>query len=259
MADKLFLVTNDDGYEALGIRVLADILRGMGEVVIAAPQTEQSACSHSITLHRPLRINSYGMNHYAVDGTPTDCVLLASQQLLSRKPDAVFSGINHGPNLGDDVLYSGTVAGALEGALLGVRSMSVSAWDMERIADSRAQELLGELIREFLDSEWAEDTFVNVNLPPNDKPLLGVRTATLGRRHYAETVIEKTDPRGKVYYWIGGVNPHWYGAANSDFRLVAEGYVTVTPLQLDMTHYPSLERFRGLELALNGKDEANGF
>jgi len=248
LAEKLFLLTNDDGYEALGIRVLADILRPLGRVIIVAPKTEQSACSHSITLHRPLRITSFGNDHYAVDGTPTDCVLLASQVLLERTPDAVFSGINHGPNLGDDVLYSGTVAGALEGTLLGARSMSLSSWDMERIADSGAQSILAGLIGDFLAAEdWARDTFLNVNLPRWEKPIAGVRMARLGRRHYAETVVEKTDPRGKVYYWIGGVNPRWYGAENSDFRLVSEGFFTITPLQLDMTHHPSLEGFSRFE------------
>jgi 5'-nucleotidase len=250
LAKKLFLLTNDDGYEALGIRVLADILGELGEVVIVAPQIEQSACSHSITLHRPLRINAYGSNNYAVDGTPTDCVLLASQRLLDRLPDAIFSGINHGPNLGDDVLYSGTVAGAMEGSLLGVRSMSISSWDLERIADRQAQQLLSGLIGQLLTLDWPRDMFLNINLPKSDIPIRGVRMTTLGRRHYAETVIEKTDPRGKVYYWIGGVNPRWYGKESSDFRVVAEGYITVTPLQLDMTHYPSLEEFKRFETSL---------
>lgn len=247
MAEKLFLITNDDGYEALGIRVLADILRPQGKVVIVAPRSEQSACSHSITLHRPLRIESFGDDIYAVDGTPTDCVLLASQVLLERTPDAVFSGINHGPNLGDDVLYSGTVAGAMEGTLLGARSMAVSSMHMERIADSATQAALAHMICDLLDGDWPPDTFLNVNLPRMDKPLSGVRMAGLGRRHYAETVIEKTDPRGKVYYWIGGVNPSWYGAENSDFRLVAGGFITITPLQLDMTHHPGLESFSRFE------------
>jgi 5'-nucleotidase len=247
VSEKLFLITNDDGHRALGIQVLADILEKLGEVVIVAPEIEQSACSHAITLHRPLRVNTFGPNRYTVDGTTTDCVLLASQALLHRKPDAIFSGINHGNNLGDDITYSGTVAGAFEGTLLGVRSMSISASDTGRIADTRTQEILLELLGQLLSHTWPKDVLLNINMPTNEMPLRGVRMTSLGRRHYAESVIEKTDPRGKVYYWIGGANPLWYENENSDFHALAQGYITVTPLHLDLTHYPSLEDFKKFE------------
>ncbi|MBN2288909.1 MAG: 5'/3'-nucleotidase SurE [Candidatus Glassbacteria bacterium] len=248
----LFLATNDDGYQAKGLKVLAGILGELGEVMVAAPEVEQSACSHSITLDRPLRVRQAGPGIYAVDGTTTDCVLLASQSLLGhRKPDAVFSGINHGPNLGDDVTYSGTVAGAFEGTLLGVRSLAISAGDPRRLDDRETRDLLAGLIGRLLAQPWPKDVLLNINVPAGGDPVRGVRMTVLGRRHYAETVIEKTDPRGRKYYWIGGINPHWYGNENSDFKAVEDGYISVTPLHLDLTHYSSLEGFKGLEADLN--------
>ncbi len=248
MSDRLFLLTNDDGHRAAGLRALADILKQFGRVVIVAPQTEQSACSHAITLHRPLRMKESAPDCYAVDGTTSDCVLLASQRLLGgRKPDMVFSGINHGPNLGDDVTYSGTVAGAFEGRLFGVRSMAVSSGDMARFEDGNCMEMLSGIIERALSEDWEDDVLLNVNLPPSSVELKGVKLTCLGRRHYAESVIEKTDPRGETYYWIGGVNAEWFGEQNSDFRAVEKGYISVTPLHLDLTHYPSLGKFSSLE------------
>ncbi len=250
MSEKLFLITNDDGHQALGLQVLAAILAEFGRVVTVAPETEQSACSHAITLHRPLRINSFAPDCYAVDGTTSDCVLLASQKLLPRRPDMVFSGINHGLNLGDDVTYSGTVAGAFEGVLLGVPTVAVSSGDTARIEDKSSQEFLSRLIGSLLKDPWPKDVLLNINLPPSTVPLQGVRITKLGRRHYAESVIEKKDPRGKVYYWIGDINPHWVKDEDSDFHAVANGYISVTPLHLDLTHYPSLDGFKRLETIL---------
>lgn len=247
----LFLVTNDDGYQAPGLKVLVEMLKELGRVVVVAPDTEQSACSHSITLHQPLRVREIEEDYYTVNGTPTDCVLLASQRILEKKPDAVFSGINLGPNLGDDVTYSGTVAGAFEGNLLGVRSIAVSAGDMERISDVPSQRALAELISRLLERPWPKEVLFNINLPPGNNPLRGVRTTCLGRRHYAESVVENTDPHGRKYFWIGGINPRWYGNDNSDFKMVAEGYISLTPLHLDLTHYPSLEDFGQLESDLD--------
>jgi len=252
----LFLLTNDDGHQAQGLRVLAEILGKLGEVVMVAPELEQSACSHSITLDRPLRVRSPGPGSYVVDGTPTDCVLLASQRLLeTKKLDAVFSGINHGPNLGDDVTYSGTVAGAFEGTLLGVRSLAISAGDRERIEDKEIQKLLSGLIEGLLSRPWPKDVLLNINIPPSGIAVRGIRMTTLGRRHYAETVIEKTDPRGRTYYWIGGIDPRWYGGEYSDFKAVDEGYISVTPMHLDLTHYPSLEEFKRCESDLGPSAE----
>ncbi len=247
----LFLITNDDGHQALGLKVLAEILGELGEVVTVAPEIEQSACSHSITLDRPLRVRSLSSGSYAVDGTTTDCVLLASQRLLlDKKPDAVFSGINHGPNLGDDITYSGTVAGAFEGTLLGVRSLAISAGDRERIGDKKIRGVLADLIGRLLSQPWPKGVLLNINIPASEIPIRGIRMTTLGRRHYAETVIEKTDPHGRKYYWIGGMDPRWYGDESSDFKAVAEGYISVTPLHLDLTHYSSLEDFKQFETDL---------
>jgi len=250
VSEKLFLITNDDGRRAMGLNVLAEILAEFGRVVTVAPEIEQSACSHAITLHRPLRINSFASDCYTVDGTTTDCVLLASQKLLPRMPDMVFSGINHGPNLGDDVTYSGTVAGAFEGVLLGAPSVSISSCDIARIEDKSSREVLSRLIGSLLADPWPKDVLLNINLPPSTVPLRGIKITKLGRRHYAESVIEKTDPRGRVYYWIGGINPEWVGDEDSDFHVVAEGYISVTPLHLDLTHYPSLDGFKRLESVL---------
>ena len=247
-----FLITNDDGHQALGLKVLTEILGERGEVVTVAPETEQNACSHSITLDRPLRIRSLGPGSYAVNGTTTDCVLLASQSLLEdKRPDTVFSGINHGPNLGDDVTYSGTVAGAFEGTLLGVRSLAISAGDKERIGDNKIRAILTDLLDRLLSRPWPKDVLLNINIPPGKIPIRGVRMTTLGRRHYAETVIEKTDPHGRKYYWIGGIDPHWYGDEYSDFKAVDEGYISVTPLHLDLTHYSSLKGFKKFEFDLD--------
>lgn len=252
MSDRVFLLTNDDGYRARGLAVLADLMKPRGRVLIVAPETEQSACSHAITLHRPLRMHRFAEDSYAVDGTPSDCVLLASQRLLDgRMPDMVLSGINHGPNLGDDVTYSGTVAGAFEGCLLGSRAAAISSGDLARIEDGRCREILGLLLARLLDEDWPENVLFNINLPISSLHLKGTRFSKLGRRHYAESVVEKTDPRGRSYYWIGGVNPDWYGDEDSDFHVVGQGYLSVTPLHLDLTHYPSLDKFRGFDSELN--------
>lgn len=233
----LILLTNDDGIQAKGLRLLGEALEGLGEVVVVAPDRNQSAVSHKITLHEPLRVFEEAPGRYAVDGTPVDCVYLAIHDLLSRKPSLVVSGINAGPNLGFDVHYSGTVGGAVEGTLHGVPSVAVSLIDRHgdyahAAAFSRA---LAALV---LERGLPEGVTLNVNVPPG-RPQ-EARLTVLGRRRYSHSVHRREDPRGGVYYWIGGAPTDEHEAADSDCEAVHRGFIAVTPLQLDLTHRPSV-------------------
>ena len=246
------LVTNDDGYLATGIRVLASAARALGEVTVVAPDREQSATSHSLTLHHPLRARRAPDGAFVVDGTPTDCVLVAVSELLEHRPDVVLSGINHGPNMGEDVLYSGTVSAAMEATVLGIPSVALSytgdMFDELEVWEGLVGSLLGSLLaRDGLPS----NTLFSVNLPPvppND--VRGVRVTSLGRRRYSDSITRARDPSGREYFWIGGGVSEWSGPPDSDFRAVEEGYVSVTPLHLDLTNYPLLEEVRGWDLGL---------
>jgi 5'-nucleotidase len=245
----LALITNDDGIAAEGLRALKAAISTVGRVVTVAPDREQSASSHAITLHAPLRIQRVEEDTYTVDGTPTDCVLVAMNGLLERRPDVVVSGINHGPNMGDDVTYSGTVSAAFEGAILGVPSMAVSlATFAERdfggagVAVTRLLEAIG---RHGLPPR----TLLNVNVPsrPADA-LAGFRITKLGHRVYEDALIARKDPRGRDYYWIGGAEPTWKPEPESDFLAVHEGHVSVTPLSLDLTHLGLCETMKSWEI-----------
>jgi 5'-nucleotidase len=245
------LVTNDDGYLALGIDTLRAAAESHGEVDVVAPDREQSATSHSLTMHHPLRVRSVrGIR--VVDGTPTDCVILAVGELLDQRPDYVFSGVNHGANLGDDVLYSGTVAGAMEATLLGIPAVALSytGRDPEAIEGwgDAVSELLGQIVGR---QTFPKDTLLNVNIPPIDPAeLRGVRVTRLGRRVYEGSLMRAHDPSGKEYFWIGGGQTTWWGDVDSDFRAIEEGYISVTPLHLDLTNFDLLQDIRdwGLEL-----------
>jgi 5'-nucleotidase len=247
------LVTNDDGFLAEGIRTLARAARNIGDVQIVAPDREQSATSHSLTLNNPLRVRDVEKDVRCVDGTPTDCVLLAIGELLGEKPDFVLSGINHGPNLGDDVLYSGTVAAAMEGTMLGVPSIAFSyaGEDHENLPawDGVLAELLKQLIGR---GDFPAETLLNVNLPPvPPADVAGVRVTSLGRRVYENSRMRAVDPRGREYFWIGGGGaPRWWGSDESDFRAVHSGYISVTPLHLDLTNYKLLEEITRWDLKL---------
>ena len=246
------LCTNDDGYLATGIRVLASAASALGSVTTVAPDREQSATSHSLTLHHPLRARRAIDGTWIVDGTPTDCVLLALNELLADRPTICLSGINHGPNMGEDVLYSGTVAAAMEATVMGIPAIALSytggyheeleGW--EGVVRSILQSILG---RDGL----PEDTLFNVNLPataPGD--VRGIKVTSLGQRRYAESITRAKDPSGREYFWIGGGVASWRGPKDSDFQAVEEGYVSVTPLHLDLTNYRLLEEIRGWDLTL---------
>jgi 5'-nucleotidase len=243
MAKRRILVTNDDGYTSEGIQVLADALEGLGEIWVVAPNREQSAVSHALTLDRPLRIERLGERRISVDGTPTDCVAIAMSNLMGdRGPDLVVSGINFGFNMGADVHYSGTVSAAFEGVILGVPAMAVSLGVGEGLSFHVAAKFACELAEWILENGLPHDTLLNVNVPVGTP--FGVKLTRLGVRRYTEGVIEGKDPRGRKIYWIGGGRPVWEPITDTDFHEVASGYVSVTPLHLDMTDTRSLDRMR---------------
>jgi len=233
------LVTNDDGYLAPGIHTLARAARRLGEVEIVAPDREQSATSHSLTLHHPLRARRTHDGDLVVDGTPTDCVILAVGELLEQKPDVVLSGINHGPNMGEDVLYSGTVAAAMEATMLGIPAVALSyaGSDFEHL-EAWEDEVASLLERLVLRDDFPEETLLNVNLPPiAPSQVEGVRVTTLGRRAYVDSLTRARDPNGREYFWIGGGESRWWGGPDSDFRAIRSNHISVTPLHLDLTNY----------------------
>lgn len=242
------LVTNDDGITSPGIKILAKTLRSAGDVFVIAPESEQSAVAHALTLHRPLKSEKVGKNTYTVNGTPTDCVIVSVTKILSRKPDIVVSGINNGANLGDDVTYSGTVAAAMEGTLLGIPSVAISLVRQNGEIDLRsrnsryreASEFAKELIKKILDRGLPTDTLLNVNVP-DVKLIKGVKFTKQGKRIYENAVQELFDPRGRKYYWIGGGAPLWEAGEDTDLDAIRKGYISVTPVHLDLTNYKALE------------------
>jgi 5'-nucleotidase len=232
------LVTNDDGIHAPALRVLADELSSLGRVTLVAPDRDQSATSHSLTLHRPLRIHRHGESSFSIDGTPTDCVLIAFHGLLDHRPDLVVSGINHGPNMGEDVFYSGTVAAAIEGSMQGVPSVAASLATHESADFVAPARFIRRLVDEIARRGLAGKQVLNVNLP--NRPwhtIPAVQLTRLGTRVYSDTLIAKTDPRGRAYYWIGGQDPVWQSHEGTDFHAVEHGNISVTPLSLDLTDY----------------------
>ena len=249
--DRLrLLCTNDDGIHARGLELLARAAGELGDVRLVAPDRQQSASSHSLTLHRPLRVTRVDEDAFTVDGTPTDCVLLAVNQLLEGPPDFVLSGVNHGPNMGEDVLYSGTVAAAMEATILGIPSVAISYVGSDLEGLDGYEPLLRDLLARLLDRDFPEETFFNVNLP--DVPareVREIRVTSLGRRVYSDSLTRSQDPAGREYYWIGGGESHWKGREDSDFRAIRAGCVSVTPLHLDLTNFGLLEEVRSWPLA----------
>jgi 5'-nucleotidase len=241
----LILVTNDDGYRSEGIRALARALGRLGEVTIVAPTEEASAIGHALTLRRPLRLEQVEDGVYAVDGTPTDCVNIAIAQVFKRVPDLVVSGINKGWNLGDDVTYSGTVSGALEGALLGIPSLAVSLRVTRREYDfSYAAFAAAALAEAVLARPLPARTFLNINLPKGMPK--GYRVTVQAKRNHVTSVAERHDPKGRPYFWIEEGQDEWHFHDRSDYQAVRDGYVSVTPLQPDLTAHTALELVDGL-------------
>ena len=254
MTQPLILVTNDDGIYAPGLEQLARALDPLGEVWVYAPDRQQSGVGHSVSLHRPLRVNEVRERWHMVDGTPTDCVMLAVRDLLHRRPDIVVSGINNGANLGDDVTYSGTVAGAYEGMLLDLPAIAVSDVSYDPAHYETAGRVAHQLAEHVLKHGMPHDTMLNVNVP--DVPfaeLQGVAYTRMGRRDYQDEIIRRTDPRGGEYYWIGGAEPDHRTEVGTDFEAVERKLVSITPLHRDVTHYKVLDEMASQAFTL-GED-----
>lgn len=244
----MILVTNDDGVYSPGIQILAKRLRELDQVVIVAPDRERSAAGHSMTLHRPLLIEEIKEAIYSVNGTPTDCVNIAVKGLLKETPKLVVSGINKGPNLGDDVTYSGTVAGAIEGILLGIPSFAVSLAAREDFRFPEAAEVAFSTAVQILDQGLPPGTLLNVNVPNVPlSELRGTAITRLGKRIYHQMTVERVDPRGKKYYWIGGGEPDWEREEGTDLDAVDRNLVSITPLHLDLTDYSAFDKLKPLE------------
>ena len=244
------LISNDDGIFARGLEILEQACRKVGDVTVVAPDREQSASSHSLTMTRPLRPVKRADGRYQVDGTPTDCVLLALETILDHRPDVVFSGINHGPNMGEDVLYSGTVAAAMEGLSVGIPgvAMSFAGGKLELIETQLdwVAKLTSDICRV---NDFPRETMLNINLPPiSGSEIQGIRVTKLGRRVYSDSLTRMNDPWGRDMFWIGAGKSSWSGDEDSDFRAVEEGYISVTPLHFDLTQYDQLETVRSWNL-----------
>ena len=235
------LVTNDDGINAPGILALADALSTVGKVGVVAPDRERSAVGHALTLHHPLRATPLDNDRFAIDGTPTDCVNLGIHTLLPFKPDLVVSGINRGANLGDDITYSGTVSAALEATLMGIPAFAISlVTDGEGVNYAAAGAFAARLARYIQINGLPADTFLNVNVPdlPADQ-LLSPRITSQGKRRFEGMIIDKVDPRGRNYYWIGTVELNFLDVPGSDYAAISRRHISVTPLHIDLTNYAS--------------------
>ncbi len=245
------LICNDDGVHARGIKALRKALEEVADVTVVAPDRERSGASHSLTMDVPLRTHRIKENIIGVDGTPTDCVLLALKLLLPEPPDLVVSGINRGANMGDDVTYSGTIAAAMEATLMGIPAIAVSlcrcesgAYDYEAAA-----EIAREVALMVLERGLPEGTLLNVNVPniPREE-IRGVEVARQGKQVYEEAVVEKQDPRGRTYYWIGGQLTSWEPEPDTDYAAVSQGLVSITPIHLDLTDYRAMDVLRSWPL-----------
>ena len=236
------LVSNDDGYLATGINALIDALEQVAEVVVVAPDRNRSAASSSLTLHTPLRVSEYATHRYKVDGTPSDCVHLALTGFLDYEPDLVVSGINHGANLGDDVIYSGTVAAALEGRFLGWPTIAVSLVGHDLKHFDAAARVASELVQKIERSALAPDVVLNVNVPnlPYDD-LQGVEATRLGFRHKSEQILKDRDPYGRPIYWVGPAGQGQDAGEGTDFHAIERGAVSVTPLRVDLTRHEAVQ------------------
>jgi len=235
------LISNDDGYLATGINALTDALEQVADVVVVAPDRNRSAASSSLTLDRPLRVTKVGENRYSVDGTPSDCVHLALTGFLDDEPDLVVSGINHGANLGDDVIYSGTVAAALEGRFLGLPTMAVSLVGREQQHFTTAARVAAELVQKIERGSLASNMVLNVNVPDRPyKDLQGLHATRLGFRHKAEQILEDQDPYGRPIYWVGPAGRGQDAGEGTDFYAIEQGGVAITPLKVDLTRHEAV-------------------
>ncbi|RMG04236.1 MAG: 5'/3'-nucleotidase SurE [Nitrospirae bacterium] len=243
----LILVTNDDGIHSEGIRVLSEALNAIGKVVIVAPDREKSAVSHALTMHRPLLVEKMAEDTYAVNGTPTDCVVIAVEKILPGRPDIIISGINRGANMGDDITYSGTVSAAMEGTLFNIPSIAISMpyEEGKGFQFATAANFARNLAEKILENGLPADTLLNVNVPNlPESEIKGVKFTRQGKRVYDNAIHDTLDPWGRKHYWIGGGTPSWEEDDNTDFSTVSAGFVSITPLHLDLTNYDALSHLR---------------
>jgi 5'-nucleotidase len=248
------LVTNDDGIHSAGLTSLAKALSRVGDVWVVAPDRERTAVAHAVTLHKPLRIHQVEKQIYAVNGTPVDCVNLALLNILPKRPHLLVSGINKGVNLGDDVLYSGTVSAAVEGTILGVPSMAISQEGRDQFHFATGAHYAVRVARLILRQGLPEETLVNLNIPNRTvESVTGVRVTCLSRRRFENPIIEKVDPHGRSYFWIAGTRVSWSRNKDADHEAIAEGAVSLTPLHLDSTNYGVLDQLRTWESAIRGQ------
>ncbi len=243
---KKILITNDDGFHSEGLNVLKETLEKLGEVIVVAPDKERSAVSFSLTLHRPLRVTELRKNFYIVDGTPADCINIAMKDLMDEAPSLVVSGINLGPNLGDDTLFSGTVSAAIQAALFGIPSLAISAIskDGKFYLEDSAKVALS-LSKWVLKNGLPDGIVLSVNVPP--PPVLGLKLTSLGKKRYSPDIIERVDPRGRKYFWIGNGNPVLEGSEDTDVGAIKNNYISITPIHLDLTARAFLEKLKNSE------------
>ena len=237
------LITNDDGIHSPGLMALKNALAPLGRVVVVAPDRDNSAISHALTMNRPLRLNRHDQDVYMLDGTPTDCVSIGLSKVLERPPDLLVSSINSGPNIGDDITYSGTVSAAIEGTMYAVPSMAVSMAGDPPYAYAKVESIIRDLARTVMDNGLPANTLMNVNIP-DVRELKGIRITRQGRRIWKQAVHEVQDPRGRTHYWIGGGTPLLDSGKDTDVQVLAEGYVSISPIHLDLTNHEGISYFR---------------
>lgn len=240
------LLSNDDGYFAPGLAALAQALGPFAEITVVAPERDRSGASNSLTLDRPLMMRQAPSGYYFVNGTPTDCVHLAVTGMLDHLPDMIISGINHGANMGDDTIYSGTVAAATEGFLLGIPAIAVSLADIRQGHFETAARVVAEVVKRYQKNPWKEATLLNINVPDVAWDAIQKWEVTrLGKRHKAEPVLKSVNPRGQTMYWVGAAGSAQDAGEGTDFFAVANSRVSITPLQVDLTHFAQVENIKG--------------
>ncbi len=237
--ERIILITNDDGYYAEGLRSLISVAESYGKVIVVSPDREMSGAGHSLTLRGIIRMRKVIDEHYIIEGSPCDCINMAIWYLMDRKPDLVLSGINNGWNIGEDALYSGTVAGAMEGALHYIPSFAISCKDNNRDVIRRAEKITKQMIELILENGIPERTFLNINIP--DSKVRGYKITSLSAKKHKNIVIKREDPRGEAYYWLARAEPEYQGNEFSDISALKEGYVSITPLKIDMTDYEAIK------------------
>lgn len=253
---KKILITNDDGFHSEGLTILENTLKKLGEVIVVAPDKERSAVSFSLTLHRPLRVTELRKNFFIVDGTPADCINIALKELIKEMPDLVVSGINLGPNLGDDTLFSGTVSAAIQAVLFGIPSIAISAISKDgKFYLEESAKIALSLSEWVLKNGLPDGIVLSVNVPP--PPILGVKVTSLGKKRYSPDIIERVDPRGRKYFWIGNGNPVLEGSEDTDVGAVRNNFISITPIHLDITARTYLENLKNSKLVQYLQEGAN--